>query len=88
MLLLTGAHIRAARGLLGLDQAKLAAAAGVSATTLRKLEQTNGQGEPDVRLGTLRAIHATLEGLGVEFLNGDAPGVRLRPRDGKGLAGD
>jgi hypothetical protein len=26
------------------------------------------------------AVQATLEGAGIEFLNGDAPGVRFRPK--------
>lgn len=76
MYIITGAHIRAARALLRMEQLQLAEAAGVSPVTLRKIE--NSEGEPDVRLGTLSAIRRVLEAAGIEFLDGDGPGVRLR----------
>ena len=80
MKLATGPQIRAGRALLGLDQIPLAEAAGVSPTTLRKIEQS--QDLPDVRIGTIRALQRALEKAGIEFLNGDQPGVRLKRREG------
>ena len=46
----------------------------VSTDTIARLER----GE-ELRERTLDAIHAALETAGVEFTNGDAPGVKLRP---------
>ena len=76
MMVISGPHVRAARALLKLEQTELAQAAGVSTATLRKIE--NSDGEADVRLSTLRAIRNALEQAGIEFLDGDRPGVRMR----------
>ena len=40
--------------------------------------------KPHSRARTLAAIRAALEAAGVEFTNGDAPGVRLRTEGGGG----
>ena len=53
---------------------KLAKAAGVSKVTLSDFEI--GKRTPHPR--TLAAIRAALESAGVEFTNGEQPGVRLR----------
>ena len=58
------------------EQEQVASAAGVSAATISRLEGLAG--EMDARLGTLRRIQRALEAAGIEFTNGDAPGVRLR----------
>jgi transcriptional regulator with XRE-family HTH domain len=78
MLLVTGAQLRAARALVRMEQEKLAEAAGVSAVTIRKLE--NSEGQLEGRLSTIRALQQALEQAGVEFIPGDdrGPGVRLR----------
>ena len=78
MALVTGAQLRAARALLRMEQEKLAEAAGISAATIRKLE--NSEGQLDGRLSTIRALQHALEEAGVEFIpgNGSGPGVRLR----------
>lgn len=60
--------------MLGLDQVQLSEAARVARATLIDFEK--GQRTP--RAGTIAAIQAALEAQGVEFTNGDAPGVRLR----------
>lgn len=54
---------------------ELAAAAGVSADTVARLER----GET-LKASTVAAIRAALEAAGVEFIaeNGGGPGVRLR----------
>lgn len=69
--------MRAARGLVAIDQVALAAAAGVSANTIRAME---GRGAETLTSGldTVRAVQGALEAAGVEFLNHGRPGVRLR----------
>jgi transcriptional regulator with XRE-family HTH domain len=58
---------------------ELAALAGVSPDTIARLER----GEP-LRESTLKTIQRSLEAAGVEFTNGDQPGVRLKA---KGVVG-
>ena len=72
--MLTSAQCRAARGLLDWSQQRLADAAGVGVVTVRQFEA--GKGEP--RRATLTVIEQALKAAGVEFTNGDRPGVRLR----------
>ncbi len=57
-----GRVVAAARMLAGLDQHQLAAAAGLSPSTISKVEQ----GRKNVRHDTLRAVGRALEGLGVD----------------------
>ena len=78
MALITGVQLRAARALLRMDQEPLAEVSGISAATIRKLE--NSKGRLDGRLSTIRALQHALEEAGVEFIpgNGSGPGVRLR----------
>src|ERR1700761_5608315 len=68
------AQLRAARALVGWSRDDLAAATGTNVRTLARLEA----GETEPRTTTLAGIRAALEAQGVEFTNGDAPGVRLR----------
>ena len=70
----TPAQCRAARGLLDWTQDELAKAAGVGVVTVRQFEA--GRAEP--RGSTLAVLLQALEAAGVEFTNGDAPGVKLR----------
>jgi len=76
MTLVNGAQIRAARALLRMEQEHLAEAAGIAATTLRRIESF------DDRLGarhdTVRRIQQVLETAGIEFQDDGRPGVRLR----------
>lgn len=58
-----GRVVAAARMLAGLDQLQLAAAAGLSPSTISKIEQ----GRKNVRQDTLRAVNQALEGLGVDL---------------------
>jgi PAS domain S-box-containing protein len=73
-----GAQLRAARGILNWSVRDLAEAAGISASTIRRLEEINGPPlEPEPALAPLREA---FEKAGVEFLFppiGNA-GVRLR----------
>jgi len=62
-----------ARAALGLGVRELAEMAKVSPDTIARLER----GE-QLRERTVDAIRAALEAAGVEFTNGEQPGVRLR----------
>jgi transcriptional regulator with XRE-family HTH domain len=62
-----------ARAAVGIGVRELAAAAKVSPDTVARLER----GE-SLRERTVDAIRAALEAAGVEFTNGEQPGVRLR----------
>jgi transcriptional regulator with XRE-family HTH domain len=68
---------RAARGLLDWSQTELGVRANLSESTIRDFEK--GRRVPAIN--NLTAIRAALEAAGVEFTNGDQPGVRLRKRD-------
>ena len=70
---LTGKQVTAARNLLGITQAQLAAASGVATQTVFHFEA--GHTEP--RRASLAQIKAELERRGIEFTNGDGIGVRL-----------
>ena len=72
---LTPEACRAARALLAISTQDLAARIGVSPTTINKFE-TGG----DLRASTAIKIVDGFDGLGVQILNGDAPGARLKPR--------
>ncbi|MFG1278242.1 helix-turn-helix transcriptional regulator [Xanthobacter autotrophicus] len=74
--MITPQQIRGARAMLGLTQADLAKAAGISATALNNIER----GSADPKASTLLAIQKALEAAGVIFVaeNGEGPGVRLR----------
>ena len=68
------AQCRAARGLIAMDQADLAEAANVSRNVIIDFEK----GRRIPTRNNLAAIQRVLEKAGVEFTNGDAPGVRLK----------
>ncbi|GLK68111.1 helix-turn-helix domain-containing protein [Hansschlegelia plantiphila] len=74
--MITPQQIRGARAMLGLTQAALAAAAGLSTTALNNIER----GTADPKASTLTAIRKALETAGVIFVaeNGEGPGVRLK----------
>ncbi len=71
---MTPAQCRAARGLLDWTQAQLAEATGLALATVVKFER-NGRYVPT---GAIKALRLALEAAGVEFTNGDEPGVKLR----------
>jgi len=62
--------------MLGISQTDLAASASLSRQTVVDFER----GVRTPYRNNLAAIRAALEAAGVEFTDGDAPGVRLRPR--------
>ena len=76
--MLTSEQIRAARALLRWEQKDLAEASKVSLPTVKRLE--GKAGEMRANAVTLDALERALTNAGIEFTNGDAPGVRLRLR--------
>jgi transcriptional regulator with XRE-family HTH domain len=65
-----------ARAALKLNLQDMADIAGISELTVRRVERGL-----DARHQTLAALRAAFEGAGIEFIDGDAPGVRLRRRN-------
>jgi hypothetical protein len=75
---LTPQACRAARGLLGWGVRDLGEKAAVGFDRVSAFE--NGQ---PIRVSTLEKLQAAFEAHGVEILNGNAPGARMRPREGQ-----
>ena len=73
-------QMKAARALLGWSQEDLSKAAEVSLPTVKRLEAADGLLGGRERTG--EKLLTALLSAGIEFLEGDAPGVRLakRPR--------
>ena len=71
-------QIKAARALLGWSQDDLASHSRVSQPTIKRLEADGG--ELGGRAETREKIRRALEKAGIEFTNGDAPGVRLKKK--------
>ncbi|MBT3069866.1 helix-turn-helix transcriptional regulator [Rhodomicrobium sp. Az07] len=69
----TAEQIKAARALLRMEQDELAKRAGISVTTVRRLEAA---GDYAVAEETAGGVRAALEEAGVEFIH---DGVRLKP---------
>jgi transcriptional regulator with XRE-family HTH domain len=78
-------QIKAARALLAWSQEQLATAAGVSIPTIKRLEAEDGL--LGGREGTATKIRLAFESAGVEFTNGDQPGVRIRKAAGSDARG-
>lgn len=76
MITITGRHIRAARALLGWTQTDVSKKAKVAIGTIRRMEGFDGP--VGARTETLGRIVAVLEKAGVEFLNHERPGVRMK----------
>lgn len=76
--MITGAQIRAARGLIRWSADTLAENSKLGVATVRRAESVDGV--PTITGANLAAIRAALEGAGVEFIdpNGGGAGVRLR----------
>jgi len=70
---MNGAQVRMARAALKMNVRDLAAAAQVSPNTITRIEA-----DLPSNASTLAAIRRALEAAGVEFINGDRPGVRVR----------
>ena len=76
MKLNNGRQLRAARALLGWDQPRLSKAAKVAIGTVRRMESFEGAIQSHT--GTLLRVQTALEKGGIEFLDDERPGVRLR----------
>jgi transcriptional regulator with XRE-family HTH domain len=76
-MLLIGNQIKAARALAGVEQQELADAARVHVNTIRKME-AKAREEITSAADVLRRVQSALERFGVEFINGNQPGVRLK----------
>lgn len=80
--MITAPQMRAARALLGMDQRRLAEAAGVSLPTIQRMEASNGQVRGNVE--SLVKVVEALERAGVELIaegavsGGGGRGVRLK----------
>jgi transcriptional regulator with XRE-family HTH domain len=82
--MITAAQLRAARALAGMDQKDLAAASGLSLTTIQRMEASEGviRGNVD----SLMKLIAALEAVGVELISEGAVsesggrGIRLKAR--------
>jgi transcriptional regulator with XRE-family HTH domain len=72
---LTGRQIAAARTLVGLSQTELATASNISVPTLRRMESSDGPASGYAN--NVAAVRRALEATGVEFTNGDRPGIRM-----------
>jgi hypothetical protein len=72
---LSSAQIRAARALVRWSAGDLSRASSVSLRTIQRAELADG--ETSLTVANDLAIRRALESAGVEFTNGDQPGVKL-----------
>lgn len=75
----TGAQIRAARGLLNISVSELAERTGLSLNTVRKAEATNGVAA--LTKANSQLLSSTLIAAGVIFIPADALGAGVRLKD-------
>jgi DNA-binding XRE family transcriptional regulator len=76
----TSAQIRMARAALNWTVRDLAKATGLHRNTINNIEVGRYAGDPE----SLKTIEKVLTRAGVEFTDGDQPGVRLRKTGRKG----
>lgn len=76
--MVTGAQLRAARGLLNLSISELAERTGLALNTIRRAEGTNGS--PPITAANVKLLIGAFEAAGVVFIPAGelGPGVRLR----------
>jgi transcriptional regulator with XRE-family HTH domain len=70
------AQTKMARAALGWSLDDLGKAAGVHRNTVSNFETGKYAGDPD----TVQKMKRALEKAGIEFINGDAPGVRVKKK--------
>jgi transcriptional regulator with XRE-family HTH domain len=73
--MISGPQVRAARAFLGWTAKELAQRAEVGLSTVQRIE--NAVGPPNAYGSNLAAIQSALESAGIEFTDGEAPGVRM-----------
>lgn len=83
--MLTSEQIRAARAMLRIEQRELAGKSGVSLETIKRIERTPGP--ISAYTGTVDKLRRALESAGIEFSEGDQPGVRLKLAGSKQTGG-
>ena len=78
--MITGAQIRAARGLLGWSAREAAERSGLSLPTIQRLEKDAGV-SPTAQARTFADLKRAFEEAGVEFIGSpeNGPGVRFKP---------
>ena len=78
LLMITNAQLRAARGLLGWSQARLAEGSGIGIATVKRMEGERGPLRSSA--GNVWKVQQALEDAGVIFIDADdeGPGVRLK----------
>jgi predicted transcriptional regulator len=72
--MITGKHVQAARAVLGLGVRDLAALADVSFTAINRFER----GVARTTARTADKLQRAREAEGIEFLDGDRPGIRWK----------
>lgn len=80
--MISSVQLRAARTLLGWSQKDLADVSGLSLPTIQRMETL---GLHRSSAGNVDKVQRALETAGIEFINDDAPGVRLRRPQSSGL---
>ncbi len=77
--MISSGQVRAAKALLRWSGEELASRAGVSLSTVRRVESSEGIPETQ-NIKTIMAIKKALEDAGIEFIGSpdDRPGVRLK----------
>jgi hypothetical protein len=78
MKVITGAQSRAARGLIRWSAEMLAARSKLGVATVRRAEAVDGP--LPITTANADALQTALEAAGVEFTNGEQPGVRLKAK--------
>jgi transcriptional regulator with XRE-family HTH domain len=78
---ISGGQIRAARALLRWTANDLAERSKLGIMTIRRAEAVDGP--VPITVANAETVKRTLQAAGVEFTNGDAPGVRMKVRRGK-----
>jgi transcriptional regulator with XRE-family HTH domain len=76
--MITGAQIRAARALIRWTAEVLAQRSRLGVATVRRAESTDEV--PNLTAANAAALRAALEAAGIEFVNGDEPGVKIKRR--------
>ncbi len=71
--------MRAARAFLRWTANDLAKAANVGVMTVRRAERED-DAPRNMLINNIEAIRHALEAAGIEFINGDAPGVRMKAK--------
>jgi transcriptional regulator with XRE-family HTH domain len=75
--LTTGNQLKAARALIEMEQVELARRTSLSVNTIQNMERSASRPIAG-RSANVQVVQAALEAAGVEFLNGNRPGVRLK----------